>query len=99
MSYRAAPTACHTVRSGGRLALLGRAKLRAEMTTPAAEPRDCDCEGCCPPPLTDLEAQQALRHVANADAVAFALGQLSLVSYTGCPECECWVPTFIETTP
>lgn len=93
MSHQAAPTACRNAPSGGRLALLGRAKLRTEMTT-AGETTGCDCPGCCPPPLTDLEAQAALRHVSNADAVAFALGQLTLVSFTGCESCGAWVPSF-----
>lgn len=95
MSCEAAPTACRTASSGGRLALLGRAKLRAEMTT-AGETSGCDRPGCCSPPLTDLEAQAALRHVSNADAVALALGQVTLVSYTGCESCGAWVPTFTE---
>lgn len=91
-----APTACANAPVGGRLALRGRAKLRAEMTAPAAEPSGCDCGRCSPPPLTDLEAQSALRHVSNADAVAFAQGGVALVSYCGCPECGSWVPTFTE---
>lgn len=95
MTHRDAPTACRITQSGGRLALEGRAKLRAEMTT-AGEPSGCDCPRCCPPPLTDLEAQAALRHVSNADAVALALGQVKLVSYTGCENCGAWVPTFTE---
>ena len=95
MSHQAAPTACRTSPSGGRLALLGRAKLRAEMTT-AGEPSGCDCPRCCPPPLTGLEAQAALRHVSNADAVALALGQVTLVGYYYCESCESWVPKFAE---
>jgi len=84
-------------RAGGGLALRGRAKLRAEMTTPA-EPSGCDCGRCAPPPLDDLEAQAALRHVSNADAVAFAQGLTSLVSFYGCDDCGAWVPTFTEFT-
>ncbi|WKG01380.1 hypothetical protein [Mycolicibacterium sp. HK-90] len=95
MSHQAAPMACRTAPSGGRLALLGRAKLRAEMTT-AGETDSCDCPGCCPPPLTDIEAQAALRHVSNADAVALALGQVKLVGYYYCESCDGWVPTFTE---
>lgn len=91
------PTACSSPPSGGRLALLGRAKLRAEMTT-AGQTTGCNCESCCPPPLTDIEAQAALRHVANQHAVAFALGGITLVSYYGCESCGEWVPTFTETT-
>lgn len=82
-----APTACRNAPSGGRLALLGRAKLRADMTAPAADP----------PPMTDLEAQAALRHVPNADAVAFALGQVTHVGFGWCESCDSWVPTFTET--
>lgn len=91
-----APTACRPAPVGGKLALLGRAKLRAEMTT-AGEPTGCDCPRCCPPPLTDFEAQAALRHVSNADAVAFAQGRVTLVGYYRCESCEGWVPTFTET--
>ena len=53
-----------------------------------------------PPPLTDLEAQAALRHVSNADAVAFAQGLTTLVSFYDCDDCDdcgAWVPTFTET--
>ncbi|OPX12480.1 hypothetical protein [Mycobacterium sp. AT1] len=91
-------TACRTAPSGGRLALVGRAELRAQMTTPGAEPIGCQCPRCSPPPpLTDLEAQAALRHVSNADAVAFALGQVTLVSFSSCESCDAWKPRFTET--
>lgn len=73
-----------------------RGKLRAEMTAPAAEPVGCDCAKCCPPPLTDIEAQAALRHVSNTDAVAVALAQITLVGFYGCDSCGAWVPTFAE---
>lgn len=94
----AAATVCRTPSRGGGLALRGRAKLRAEMTTPgpSAEPSGCDCGRCSPPPLTDLEAQAALRHVSNADAVAFAQGRAVLVGYYGCDDCGAWVPTFTD---
>ncbi|BBY84704.1 hypothetical protein [Mycolicibacterium tokaiense] len=92
-----APTPCRPAPAGGRLALLGRAKLRAEMTTPG-ESAGCDCPRCCPPPLTDLEAQAALRHVSNADAVALALGRVTLVGFYLCESCGGWIPSFTETT-
>lgn len=70
--------------------------LRTEMTT-TGETTGCPCGGCSPPPpLTDLEVQAALHHVSNQHAVAFAQGQVTLVSYYGCPECGSWVPTFTE---
>lgn len=77
---------------------MGRAKLRAEMSAPAdAPPSGHQCPRCSPPPpLTDIEVQQALRHVSNADAVAFALGQVELVSFYGCQSCDAWVPTFTD---
>lgn len=82
----------------GALARTGRAKLRADLTTPTApaEPVGCDCARCCPPPLDDIEAQRALRHVSNRDAVAYARGELSLVSLHGCDDCGGWVPVFAD---
>ncbi len=91
-----AAATCHSPgKAGGGLALRGRAKLRAEMTAPG-EPSGCDCGRCSPPPLTDIEAQAALRHVSNADAVAYAQGRVTLVSFYECDDCEAWVPTFTE---
>lgn len=92
-----AAATCHRPsRPGGGLARAGRAKLRADLTTPA-EPVGCDCARCCPPPLTDIEAQTALHHVSNQDAVAYARGELSLVSQYGCESCGGWVPAFHQT--
>lgn len=73
-------------------------KLRADLTAPTTPsvPGGCDCAGCCPPPLTDIEAQWALRHVSNRDAVADARGELTLISMYGCQDCEEWVPTFTD---
>ena len=88
-------TTCASAQNGGTVALRGRAMLRAEMTAQGDGTR-CPCGRCTPPPLTDIEAQAALRHVSNADAVAFAQGQVALVSYYGCAECGAWVPTFTE---
>lgn len=97
---RWAVTACTAARavgaSGGGLARAGRARLRADLTAPG-EPVGCDCPRCCPPPLTDIEAQRALRHVSNRDALAYARGELSLVSLYGCDDCGGWVPTFTES--
>lgn len=94
-----ASSSCSAPATGGRLALAGRALLRREMTTPAPEPTDpaaCTCVGCCPSPLTDIEAQRALRHVSNIDAAAFARGELALIRYESCAYCEAWVPIFGE---
>ncbi|WP_234791412.1 hypothetical protein [Mycolicibacterium mucogenicum] len=63
-----------------------------------AESTGCDCGRCNPPALTDIEAQAALRHVSNADAMAFAQGLTSLVSFYGCDDCGAWVPTFTEAS-
>ena len=84
--------------SGGELAREGRAKLRADLTeaTSPAMAGGCACARCCPPPLGDLEAQRALRHVSNQLAVSYARGELTLVAYQGCDDCGGWVPTFIE---
>ncbi|BBY76587.1 hypothetical protein MPRF_34860 [Mycolicibacterium parafortuitum] len=93
-------TAAHTVGApgGGELARVGRAKLRADLTAPTVPSVQdgCDCDGCCPPPLTDIEAQHALRHVSSADAVAYARGELSLSRLRWYEGCEEWVPTFTE---
>lgn len=69
--------------------------LRAEMTT-AGETTACPCRRCLLPPLTDIEAQAALRHVSNGDAAAFARGEVTLVNYYGCESCGAWAPTFAE---
>lgn len=50
-------TACRMPPAGGRLALKGRARLRAEMTM-AAEPTGCDCGRCSPPRDTVLMADK-----------------------------------------
>lgn len=95
-------TVCTAARAvgtpGGGLARAGRAKLRADLTAPTTPsvPGGCECARCCPPPLTDIEAQRALRHVSNRDAVAYGQGELSLVSLYGCEVCEGWVPTFTD---
>jgi hypothetical protein len=48
--------------------------------------------------LTDIEAQRALRHVSNQQAVAYARRELAVVSFQGCDSCDGWVPTLIEAT-
>lgn len=68
-------------RSGGELAQRGRAKLRTALTQRAA-PCGCGYARCRPEPLTDIEAQRALRHVSNRHAVAYALGEVVLVGST-----------------
>lgn len=91
-------TAARTVgpAGGGPLAREGRSRLRADLTA-TAEPVGCDCGRCNPPPLTDIEARRALRHVSNRDAVAYGQGELSLVSLHGCEDCDGWVPMFTAT--
>lgn len=79
---------------GGELARAGRAKLRADMTQSAA-PGGCDCAKCRPEPFNDVEAQRALRHVTNQQAIALALGRVTLAGYRDCPSCDGWVPSFI----
>ncbi len=49
-----------------------------------------------PVPLTDIEAQRALRHVSNQSAVAYARGEVTVVGCHDCHGCGAWVPTFIE---
>lgn len=96
----AAPAAPGGGNRGGTLARAGRRRLRDELTTPAPTatgPR-CDCARCAPAaPLSDLEAQRALRHVPTAIAVAYATGLVEFVSCVDCPACGAWVPQFVET--
>lgn len=82
---------------GGALARTGRRKLREELTTPATTTAT-DCPKCAPAaPLSDIEAQRAVRHVPTAVAVAYATGLVEFVSCVDCPACGAWVPQFIET--
>lgn len=74
----------------------GRAKLRTALTQAAEPGGGCDCARCCPPPLTDLEAQRALRHVSDHQAVAYARAEAVLAGCHDCPDCGAWVPTFME---
>lgn len=94
--WRAVTGCAVGIPGGGELARAGRAKLRADLTTPTTPsvPGGCDCARCCPPPLTDIEAQQALRHVTNDSAVAYGRGEVTVTSLHGCDECGGWVPTF-----
>ncbi|ETB43739.1 MULTISPECIES: hypothetical protein [Mycobacterium avium complex (MAC)] len=48
--------------------------------------------------MTDIDAQRALRHVSNQDAVAYARGEVTVVSLRGCDgdDCDGWVPMFTE---
>lgn len=80
---------------GGELARVGRAKIRTDMTQSAA-PGGCGCAKCRPEPFNDIEAQRALRHVTNQQAIALALGQVTLAGYRDCEDCGAWVPSFIE---
>jgi hypothetical protein len=82
------------------LARTGRRKLREELTTPAPTTATdgCDCPKCAPAaPLSDIEAQRAVRHVLTAVAVAYATGRVEFVSCVDCPSCGAWVPQFVET--
>ncbi|NDJ91450.1 hypothetical protein GWR20_20260 [Mycolicibacter kumamotonensis] len=82
------------------MARRGRRKLREELTTPAPTatgPR-CDCTRCAPAaPMSDIEAQRAVRHVTSQQAVAYATGLATLVGCVDCEHCGAWIPTFIET--
>ncbi|MFA1701644.1 hypothetical protein ACDT10_01870 [Mycobacterium intracellulare] len=59
-------------------------------------PGGCDCARCCPPPLTDIEAQRALHHVTDEHAVAYARSEVAVASLYGCEDCDGWVPTFTK---
>ncbi|WP_051288884.1 hypothetical protein [Mycobacterium sp. URHD0025] len=94
---------CHSPNgSGGRLAQLGRAKLCTDMTTPAAPEQlvGCQCARCAPPCWTAAEAEAAVRHLSNRQAVDYALERVAVSSFTSCDDCGAWVPTLIrvETT-
>lgn len=89
--------AAHSPR-GGTLARAGRRRLREELTTPAPTTDElrCDCTRCAPAaPMSDIEAQRAVRHVPAAVAVAYATGQTQLVGCVDCEHCGAWMPTFI----
>ncbi|MBS9532063.1 hypothetical protein KIH27_00510 [Mycobacterium sp. M1] len=84
------------------MARTGRRRLREELTTPApATTTDgCDCGKCAPAaPLTDIEAQRAVRHVTSQQAVAYATGRVEFVSCIDCQSCGAWMPQFVETDP
>ncbi|WP_235641907.1 hypothetical protein [Mycobacteroides abscessus] len=88
--------------SGGRLAQLGRAKLRAEMSTPALPDQlaGCQCDRCSPPRWMPAEVEAAVRHLSNRQALDLALDRVAVSSFTSCDYCGAWVPTLIrvETT-
>ncbi|MCV7094093.1 hypothetical protein AWC13_13375 [Mycobacterium kubicae] len=90
------PRRCQAERAqgGGELARVGRAKIRTDMTQSAA-PGGCECARCRPEPLTDIDAQRALRHVTNGNAAAYARGELTLIGCRDCEDCGAWVPSFI----
>jgi hypothetical protein len=81
--------------SGGRLAQLGRAKLRTDMTTPALPDQlaGCQCGRCAPPRWQPAEVEAAVRHLSNRQAVDLALDRAAVSSFTSCDHCGAWVPT------
>ncbi|WP_019969752.1 hypothetical protein [Mycobacterium sp. 141] len=85
---------CSPNGSGGRLAQLGRAKLRAQMTAPPAPDQlfGCQCGRCCPPQWTPADVDAAVRHLSNRDAVDLALGRVAVSSFTSCDTCGEWSP-------
>lgn len=88
-------TTCHVPSgSGGRLAQLGRAKLRADMSTPALLDQlfGCQCGRCAPPRWLPAEVETAVRHLSNRQAVDLALDRLAVSSFTSCDDCGAWVP-------
>lgn len=87
---------CHVPSgSGGRLAQLGRAKLRTDMTTPALPDQlfGCQCGRCSPPRWMPAEVEAAVRHLSNRQAVDLALDRAAVSSFTACDHCGAWVPT------
>lgn len=79
--------------SGGRLAQLGRAKLRADMSTPALPDQlfGCQCGRCAPPRWMPAEVEAAVRHLRNRQAVDLALDRVAVSSFTSCDHCGAWV--------
>ncbi|OBF42820.1 hypothetical protein A5719_10265 [Mycolicibacterium peregrinum] len=91
----AAVCRCHAPSgSGGRLAQLGRAKLRDDMTTPALhdQPAGCQCGRCAPPRWLPAEVEAAVRHLSNRQAVDLVLDRVAVSSFTSCDVCGAWVP-------
>lgn len=90
-----AATCCAPSGSGGRLAQLGRAKLRADMSTPALPDVLFGCQRgrCSPPRWLPAEVKAAARHLSNHQAAALALDRVAVSSFTSCDHCGAWVPT------
>ncbi len=76
----------------------GRVKLRADLTASAADGAGsgCRCARCEArnAPLGDIEADLALRHVSDRDAVLYAVGAVVLGGMVDCERCRAWVPSF-----
>lgn len=93
---------CHSPSgSGGRLAQLGRAKLRTDMSTPALPDQlfGCQCGRCSPPHWLPAEVEAAVRHLSNKQAVDLALDRVAVSSFTSCDRCGAWVPTLRPVEP
>lgn len=79
----------------GSLARAGREKLRANLT---ASPSGsvCRCARCEArnAPLGDIEADLALRHVSNREAVLYHLGAVTPNGMVECDRCRAWLPSF-----
>ncbi|MGV9802781.1 hypothetical protein ACWDTP_32490 [Mycobacterium sp. NPDC003449] len=87
--------------SGGRLAQLGRARLRTDMTTPALSDQlaGCHCGRCAPPRWLPAEVEAAVRHLSNHQALDLALDRMAVSSFTSCDHCGAWVPCLRPVEP
>lgn len=97
-----AAATCHVPSgSDGRLAQLGRARLRTDMTTPALPDQlaGCQCGRCMPPRWMPAEVEAAVRHLSNRQALDLALGRAAVSSFTSCDTCGAWVPTLRPVEP
>lgn len=79
----------------GSLARAAREKLRADLTA-SPSGSGCRCARCEArnAPLGDIEADLALRHVSDRDAVLYHLGAVVLGGMIDCKRCRAWVPPF-----
>ncbi|WP_201792999.1 hypothetical protein LIX17_06835 [Mycobacterium avium subsp. hominissuis] len=81
----------------GALARAGRAKLRDELTRPAdGSGAGCRCARCAArsQPFSELQADLALRHVSDREAVLYALDLVALGGAVECGRCRAWRLSF-----
>lgn len=78
----------------GSRARRGRERLRTTLTTPGTI--ECTCPKCTDrnTPFTAAEAEHALRHVTDRQAVLYGLNAIDMGGHSECDNCYGWVPSF-----